>query len=72
MAPAHPTPVTTAVPEKEVIGPHASYIHVSQQYIFQQQLQGQLVAIGTNPTREDSFRLQGVQWINDVRIHLQL
>lgn len=65
-------PAAPAVTEKEIVGPHASYIHVAQQYIFQQQLQGQLVAIGTNPTREDAFRLQGVQWINDVRIHLQL
>lgn len=54
------------------IGPHPSYIHVADVYLFQQQLQSQLVAIGTNPTREDSFRLQGVQWINDVRAALQL
>ncbi|KAE8452589.1 hypothetical protein EG329_013848 [Mollisiaceae sp. DMI_Dod_QoI] len=53
-------------------GPHPSYIHVAQQYVFQQQLQNHLVAIGTNPTREDNFRLQGVQWINDVRMALQL
>ena len=30
------------------------------------------MAMGANPTREDTFRLQGVQWISDVRIHLQL
>lgn len=54
------------------VGPHPSYIHVAQVYLFQQQLQSQLVAIGTNPTREDNFRLQGVQWINDVRAALQL
>jgi CTD kinase subunit beta len=53
-------------------GPHPSSIQVAKPYIFQQQLQGQLVAIGTNPTREDMFRLQGVQWINDVRTALQL
>ncbi|KUJ17053.1 cyclin-like protein [Mollisia scopiformis] len=53
-------------------GPHPSFIHVAQQFTFQQQLQNQLVAIGTNPTREDNFRLQGVQWINDVRTALQL
>ncbi|KAK6585239.1 hypothetical protein PZA11_001966 [Diplocarpon coronariae] len=54
------------------LGPHPSYINVAQVYLFQQQLQGRLVAIGANPTREDTFRLQGVQWINDVRTALQL
>ncbi len=53
-------------------GPQPSHIHFAQVYLFQQQLQSQLVAIGTNPTREDNFRLQGVQWINDVRCALQL
>jgi CTD kinase subunit beta len=55
-----------------VTGPHPSYIQVAKPYVFQQQLQGQLVAMGANPLREDTFRLQGVQWINDVRIALQL
>ncbi|KAK2630477.1 hypothetical protein QTJ16_001297 [Diplocarpon rosae] len=64
MAPAIVAPAQT--------GPHPSYINVAQVYLFQQQLQSQLVAIGTNPTREDTFRLQGVQWINDVRAALQL
>ena len=54
------------------VGPHPSYIQVAKPYLFQQQLQGQLVGIGTNPTREDAFRLQGVQWINEVRTALQL
>ncbi|KAF8859546.1 cyclin-like protein [Acephala macrosclerotiorum] len=54
------------------IGPHPSFIHVAEQYVFQQQIQNHMVAIGTNPTREDNFRLQGVQWINDVRTALQL
>ena len=31
-----------------------------------------MIAIGNNPTREDQFRLQGVQWINDVRKVLSL
>jgi CTD kinase subunit beta len=62
-APSEPVPVQ---------GPHPSYIQVAKPHLFHQQIQGQLVAIGTNPTREDGFRLQGVQWINDVRIALQL
>ena len=53
-------------------GPPPSYINVSQVYLFQQQLQNQMIVTGTNPTREDNFRLQGVQWINEVRTALQL
>jgi CTD kinase subunit beta len=53
-------------------GPHQSDVRVAKQYIFHQQLTGKLVAIGANPTREDQFRLQGVQWINEVRCALQL
>lgn len=64
-----PTPTPESAP---VTGPHPSYIQVAKPYVFQQQLQGQLVAMGANPLREDTFRLQGVQWINDVRIALQL
>ncbi|TVY23291.1 CTD kinase subunit beta [Lachnellula hyalina] len=71
MAPA-PRPAPPAPESAPVTGPHPSYIQVAKPYVFQQQLQGQLVAMGANPTREDTFRLQGVQWISDVRIHLQL
>ena len=53
-------------------GPPPSYINVSQVYLFQQQLQNQMIVTGTNPTREDNLRLQGVQWINEVRTALQL
>lgn len=59
------------VPVAEV-GPHPSHIQVAKPFLFQQQLQSQLVAIGTNPTREDIVRLHGVQWINEVRTALQL
>jgi hypothetical protein len=69
MAPA-PTTANESAPAS--YGPHPSFIQVAKPFVFQQQLQGQLVAIGTNPTREDTFRLQGVQWINDVRTALQL
>lgn len=64
MAPAVVVPSPT--------GPPPSYINVSQVYLFQQQLQNQMIVTGTNPTREDNFRLQGVQWINEVRTALQL
>ncbi|TVY42332.1 CTD kinase subunit beta [Lachnellula cervina] len=72
MAPATRPAAPPASESAPVTGPHPSYIQVAKPYVFQQQLQGQLVAMGANPTREDQFRLQGVQWISDVRIHLQL
>jgi CTD kinase subunit beta len=53
-------------------GPHPSYIQVAKPFLFHQQIQGQLVAIGTNVSREDMYRLQGIQWISDVRYALQL
>ncbi|KAH8804716.1 cyclin-like protein [Xylogone sp. PMI_703] len=69
-----PAPTTTAEPTSIAVepGPHPSNIQLAKPYIFQQQLQGQLVATGTSPPREDSYRLQGVQWINEVRTALQL
>ncbi|KAG0649323.1 CTD kinase subunit beta [Hyphodiscus hymeniophilus] len=54
------------------MAPHEGFLQVAQSFIFQQQIQSSLVALGTNPSREDSYRLSGVQWINDVRTALQL
>jgi CTD kinase subunit beta len=66
-------PAATAPPGPvPVQGPHPSYIQVARPYLFHQQIQGQLIASGTHVTREDAFRLQGVQWISDVRVALQL
>lgn len=66
MAPA--TVISTA----DQPGPHPSYIQVAKPFLFEQKVQGQIIATGANPAREDSFRLQGVQWIDDVRRALQL
>jgi len=55
-----------------VVGPTPSFIYVAKRFVFQQQIQTHMIAIGNNPTREDNFRLQGVQWINDVRKALSL
>jgi CTD kinase subunit beta len=65
-------PVADEAGRAAPVGPPPSFIQVAKPYIFQQQLQGQLIAIGTNPTREDTFRIQGVQWIGEVRKALQL
>ncbi|OBT78935.1 hypothetical protein VF21_02841 [Pseudogymnoascus sp. 05NY08] len=54
------------------LGPHPSYIQVAKPFVFEQKIQGQIIATGANPQREDTFRLQGVQWIDDTRRALQL
>ncbi|CCU82816.1 unnamed protein product [Blumeria hordei] len=60
-------------PQKNLaVNPLLSRIRVSNQYLFQQQIQSRLISNGTNPTREDNFRLLGTQWIGDVRNSLQL
>jgi CTD kinase subunit beta len=66
MAPAAEKPIS------EQPGPHPSYIQVAKPFIFQQKIEGQIIATGANPQREDAFRLNGVQWIDDTRRALQL
>jgi CTD kinase subunit beta len=70
MAPTIPSVVEPA--PNQQLGPDPSYIQVAKPYLFQQQIQERLLATGANLAREDAFRLQGVQWINDVRLVLQL
>ena len=65
-APTEPAPVA----KKE--GPHPSYVQVAKPFICQQKIQSLQIAIGSNPTREDQYRLQGVQYIHDIRTALQL
>ncbi|KAH0368170.1 cyclin, partial [Aureobasidium melanogenum] len=55
-----------------VVGPHPSFIQVANPYIFQQQLQNSLNALGATEHKEDSIRLQGVHYIDSVRKALQL
>lgn len=64
-----PASVTLAADQP---GPHPSYIQVAKPYLFEQKIQGQIIATGANPAREDTIRLQGVQWIDDTRRALQL
>lgn len=55
-----------------VAGPHPSYIQVAHPYIFQSQIEELQLTLGVNTAREDASRIQGVQWIQDVRRALQL
>jgi CTD kinase subunit beta len=65
-------PTAAAAPAADPPGPHPSYIQVAKPFVFEQKVQGQIIATGANPAREDNFRLQGVQWIDEVRRALQL
>lgn len=51
---------------------HPSFIQVAKPYIFEQTIQDCIEAMGVNPMREESLRLQGVTWIDNVRRVLRL
>ena len=65
-----PQPGETA--ESNQIGPHPSYLQVARAYVYEHTLHDSLDAIGINQAKEDSFRLQGVSWIDSVRKALKL
>lgn len=54
------------------VGPHPSFIQVAKPYVFEQKLQDCMTAIGVTEAKEDTIRLQGVTWIDNVRKALQL
>jgi len=58
----------SAVPQ----GPHPSIIQVAKPYVFEQRLQKCMTEIGVTEAKEDTIRLQGVTWIDNVRKALQL
>ena len=68
MAPAQ----TPEVVENGPVGPHPSYIQVAKPYIFEKYLQDAMTATGVTEAKEDTNRLQGIQWIDNVRRALQL
>ncbi|KAJ5216383.1 cyclin-like protein [Penicillium cinerascens] len=51
---------------------HPSFIKVARPYVFEQTIQDSIQALGVNPMREESLRLQGVSWIDNVRKVLHL
>ena len=61
---------TTVAPDPPPI--HPSFIQVAKPYIFEQTIQQCIAAMGVNPLREESLRLQGVTWIDSVRRNLFL
>ncbi|RDA83682.1 hypothetical protein CP532_0051 [Ophiocordyceps camponoti-leonardi (nom. inval.)] len=54
------------------VGPHPGFISSSNQYSAEIKLRRLLKDNGCDPAREDSYRLQGVQLIDNVREYLQL
>lgn len=76
-APAHNheppmPPVSVANDGPSPPGPHPSFIQVANPYIFEATVKECLEAVGTNPSREDTTRIQGVTWLDNVRKALQL
>ncbi|KAJ5645455.1 hypothetical protein N7507_011466, partial [Penicillium longicatenatum] len=57
-------------PERPAI--HPSFIQVARPYLFEQTIHDCIQALGMNPIREESLRLQGVSWIDNVRKVLHL
>jgi len=57
---------------KEPRGPDPGVTLVPAQYTFEQKIRQLQKAVGSDPTREDNYRLQGVQMIDNVRQALQL
>ncbi|KAL4918897.1 Fructosamine kinase-domain-containing protein [Aspergillus aurantiobrunneus] len=69
--------VSKSLPGSDVALPdpppiHPSFIQVAKPYIFEQSIQRCVAAMGVNPLREESLRLQGVTWIDNVRRALNL
>ncbi len=64
----------TAVPDEQppVKGPHPGHVSIASQYTLEQQLRRMQRENGCDSSREDNYRLQGIQLIENVRESLQL
>ncbi|CAK7205291.1 RNA polymerase II C-terminal domain kinase beta subunit [Sporothrix eucalyptigena] len=74
------TPIPAPPPQAKIIteeyppvkGPHPGFVTVASQYTLEQQLRQMQRDNGCDPSREDSYRLQGVQLIDSAREALRL
>lgn len=66
------TETSTPNDESDRPEPHPSFIQVAKPYIFEQTIQECMTATGVSQLKEDSIRLQGVTWIDNVRKALHL
>lgn len=67
-----PPPLPSGDGEARPPGPHPSFIQVAKPFIFEQEIQECIERTGVSQTKEDSIRLQGVTWIDNVRKALKL
>ncbi|KAH7258519.1 RNA polymerase II C-terminal domain kinase beta subunit [Fusarium solani] len=74
MAPSNNERAATATNGDAIakIGPHPGFISSSNQYTTELKLRRMLKDNGCDPARQDNYRLQGVQLIDNVREYLQL
>ena len=54
------------------VGPHPSYIEIAKPYIFEPKIKECLTSAGVSEAKDDSIRLQGVAWIDNVRKAMHL
>ena len=67
-----PPPPSQSFGDPAEVGPHPSYIQVAKPYIFDRKIQDCLSAAGLSEAKDDSIRLQGITWIENVRRALRL
>ena len=66
------TTATNGISNAPKVGPHPGFISSSNQYSSEVRVRRMLKDNGCDPAREDNYRLQGVQLIDNVRSYLQL
>ena len=67
-----PPPPETAAEKKAKVGPHPGVISSSNQYTSETRILRMFRKNACDPSREDNYRLQGVQLIENVREYLKL
>jgi CTD kinase subunit beta len=76
MAPTDPPSASNGAasppPGAPRIGPHPGFISSANQYTTESHIRRKLRDNGCDPAREVTYRLQGVQLIDNVREHLRL
>ncbi|KAJ4153491.1 hypothetical protein LMH87_009976 [Akanthomyces muscarius] len=71
-APANGSSTSNATAATPKVGPHPGFISSSNQYSSEARIRRMFRNNGCDPAREDNYRLQGVQLIENVREHLKL
>ncbi|TQV92692.1 cyclin [Cordyceps javanica] len=67
-----PTAPANGATTKAKVGPHPGFISSSNQYSSETRIRRMFRHNGCDPAREDNYRLQGVQLIDNVRQQLKL